>query len=116
AAGGTILLVALCIAAGFCDIPGVTAGGVAGLAIATTLHAYLDFGGGYLVVILTIVGGLALMAGRPPTELAASIVTATIRSRESDEAPLDSEDGGAQPVPLAMADSSNNSAADSSDT
>jgi S-DNA-T family DNA segregation ATPase FtsK/SpoIIIE len=106
-AGGGILLVALSVAAAFCNIPGVSAGGATGLAIATALHAYLDFGGGYLVVILTIVGGLALMAGRPPTELAASVVVATrIRPRESNEAPPDSADGSAQAVAFAVADSS----------
>ncbi|MBV8055809.1 MAG: DNA translocase FtsK 4TM domain-containing protein [Deltaproteobacteria bacterium] len=75
--GGAILLVSLSVAAGFCKIPGVAPGGITGAAIAGTLHAWLNFGGGYLVVFLTIVGALALIAGRAPTELAALLADAT---------------------------------------
>jgi DNA segregation ATPase FtsK/SpoIIIE, S-DNA-T family len=76
-AGGAVVLVALSVVAGFCNLPGASAGGITGLKLASALHAYVDFGGGYIVVILALVGGLALMAGRAPTELAASMVAAT---------------------------------------
>src|SRR5437588_10725903 len=85
-AGGIVVLVALTVVAGFCNSPGTNAGGATGLMLATTLHRYLDFGGGYLVVILALVGGLALMAGRAPTELAASMVAAT-RPRQFPSSP-----------------------------
>lgn len=65
-AGGLLLLVSLSVAAGLSTIPG----GIAGAAIAAALRARLDFSGGYLVVLLTVVGALALIAGRAPTELA----------------------------------------------
>ncbi|MBV8361132.1 MAG: DNA translocase FtsK 4TM domain-containing protein [Deltaproteobacteria bacterium] len=74
--GGAILLVSLSVAAGFCEIPGIAPGGITGAAIARALHAWLNFGGGYLVVLLAIVGALALIAGRAPTELAASLADA----------------------------------------
>jgi DNA segregation ATPase FtsK/SpoIIIE, S-DNA-T family len=86
-AGGAILLVSLSVAAGFCEIPGIAPGGITGAAIADTLHAWLNFGGGYLVVLLTIVGALALIAGRAPTELAASWADAArTRARHGAEA------------------------------
>ncbi len=75
-AGGAMLLMALSVAAGFYNIPGISPGGIAGAAIAGALHAWLNFGGGYLVVLLTIVGALALIAGRAPTQLAASLADA----------------------------------------
>ncbi|MBV8771339.1 MAG: DNA translocase FtsK [Deltaproteobacteria bacterium] len=46
---------------------------MAGAAIAGALRVRLDLGGGYLVVLLTIVGSLALIAGRAPTEVAVSL-------------------------------------------
>jgi S-DNA-T family DNA segregation ATPase FtsK/SpoIIIE len=72
-AGGALLVISLSVAAGFYSVPGMTPGGIAGAAIAGALRARLDFGGGYLVVLLTIVGALALIAGRAPTEVAASL-------------------------------------------
>jgi DNA segregation ATPase FtsK/SpoIIIE, S-DNA-T family len=92
-AGGVILLVSLSVAAGFCKIPGVAPGGITGAAIAGALHAWLNFGGGYLVVLLMIVGALALIAGQAPTELMASLAnSARTRTRHMAEAeqPLDS--------------------------
>jgi DNA segregation ATPase FtsK/SpoIIIE, S-DNA-T family len=71
-AGGAILLLSLCVAAGFYEIPGMKPGGIAGAAIAGALHSWLDFAGGYLIVLLTIAIAVALMAGRAPTELAAA--------------------------------------------
>ncbi len=88
-AGGAILLLSLSVAAGFCQIPGVSPGGITGAAIAGALHAWLNFGGGYLVVLLTVVGALALIAGRAPTELAASLAdaarTCARRSAEAEQ-------------------------------
>jgi len=105
-AGGAILLVSLSVGTGFCQIPGISPGGITGAVIAGALHAWLNFGGGYLVVLLTIVGALALIAGRPPTELAASLADATrtrtrrgaeggrhIDSAEQRSAEIDSETG-----------------------
>jgi DNA segregation ATPase FtsK/SpoIIIE, S-DNA-T family len=83
-AGGALLLVALSVAAGLSDIPGMTPGGITGAAIAGALHRWLNFGGGYLVVLLTIVAALALIAGRSPAELATSLaVTARTRVRHN---------------------------------
>lgn len=94
-AGGAILLVSLSVAAGFCEIPGIAPGGVTGAAIAGTLHAWLNFGGGYLVVLLAIVGALALIAGRAPTELAASLADAArARARHGAEAEQHSDSAG----------------------
>ncbi|HKV54315.1 MAG TPA: DNA translocase FtsK 4TM domain-containing protein, partial [Candidatus Binataceae bacterium] len=81
--GGAVLVVALSVAAAFCNIAGVAAGGLTGTTIAVSLGAYLNFAGGYLIVILAIVGGLALIAGRAPTELAASVAGAARRSHRS---------------------------------
>jgi DNA segregation ATPase FtsK/SpoIIIE, S-DNA-T family len=83
-AGGGILVLALCTAGGFWRITGVSVGGVAGEAIAGVLGAYLNLGGGYIVVMLALVGGLALMAGRAPTDLASSMAEAArLRGRDS---------------------------------
>jgi S-DNA-T family DNA segregation ATPase FtsK/SpoIIIE len=76
AAGGGILLIALSAAGGFFDVPDVAVGGALGAMIAGTLGAYLNIGGGYIVVLLAIVGGLALLAGLAPTDLAASVASA----------------------------------------
>jgi S-DNA-T family DNA segregation ATPase FtsK/SpoIIIE len=70
-AGGAILLVSLSVAAGFWEIAGVMPGGIIGAVIAGALHKWLNLGGGFLIVLLTIVGALALIAGQAPTEIAA---------------------------------------------
>jgi S-DNA-T family DNA segregation ATPase FtsK/SpoIIIE len=75
-AGGALLLVSLSVAAGFCEGPGMMPGGYAGAAIARSLHEWLNFGGGYLVVLLAVVGALALIAGQAPAELAGSLAVA----------------------------------------
>jgi S-DNA-T family DNA segregation ATPase FtsK/SpoIIIE len=94
-AGGAILLVSLSVAAGLCQIPGVTPGGVTGALIARALHTWLNFGGGYLVVLLTVVGALALIAGRAPTELASSLADAArTHARHRAEAERRSNAGG----------------------
>jgi len=67
--GGAIVLLALSAAAGLWQGFGPRAGGAVGFQIAQTLIAYLNVGGGYLVVTLALVGGLALLLKRAPTEL-----------------------------------------------
>lgn len=76
-AGGTLLLLALSAAGGFWRIGEVSVGGAAGEMIAGAIGAYLNVGGGYIVVMLALVGGMALVAGRAPTDLAASVAGAT---------------------------------------
>ena len=69
-----MLVLALSAGAGFLSAPGVqSAGGAVGAAIAGLLGAYVSSGGGYIVVILRLVGGLALMLRRAPTDLIAAM-------------------------------------------
>ncbi|MGH7934599.1 MAG: DNA translocase FtsK 4TM domain-containing protein [Candidatus Binataceae bacterium] len=75
AAGGLILIVALSTAASFLTID-APAGGLTGSAIAQVLLKYLNLGGGYLVVLLALIGGLALMLRRAPTDLVAALADA----------------------------------------
>ena len=70
--GGAILLMSFSTAAGFFKMRGL-APGVVGAATAGALHSYVNFGGGYLVVLIMIVGAVALIAGRAPTELAGTL-------------------------------------------
>ena len=65
AAGGAVLVLALSAGGGFLSAPGVPLGGAVGTAIAGLLGAYVSSGGGYIVVILMLVGGLALMCAAP---------------------------------------------------
>jgi DNA segregation ATPase FtsK/SpoIIIE, S-DNA-T family len=84
AAGGAVLVVALSAAGGFWRTGDVSLGGAAGAMTAGMLGAYLNVGGGYIVVMLALVSGMALMAGRAPTDLAASMAGATrMRGRGS---------------------------------
>jgi S-DNA-T family DNA segregation ATPase FtsK/SpoIIIE len=76
AAGGAIVILALSAGSGFLNTPGVQLGGAAGAAIAGSLGAYVSFGGGFIVVILALVGGLALMFRRAPTDLMAALAGA----------------------------------------
>jgi len=86
-AGGAILLIALSAAAGFYSLPGPMVGGTIGAVIAESLHAYVNLSGGCLIVIFTLVGGLALLAGKAPTEVAASMARlARGRARHLNEA------------------------------
>ena len=83
-AGGAILLVALSTAGGLCNIPAVSPGGATGAMIAAALPG--NFSGANLIVLLAIVGALALLAGRAPTEIAVSLNAALARSRPSSRA------------------------------
>jgi len=80
-AGGAILLVALSTAGGLCNIPAVSPGGATGAMIAAALPG--NFSGANLIVLLAIVGALALLAGRAPTEIAVSLNAALARSPSS---------------------------------
>jgi hypothetical protein len=76
---GAILLVALSTAGGLYNIPAVSPGGATGAMIAAALPG--NFSGANLVVLLAIVGALALLARRAPTENAVSSNVAPVRSR-----------------------------------
>jgi DNA segregation ATPase FtsK/SpoIIIE, S-DNA-T family len=67
--GGAIVILALSAGAGLLESIGQRAGGAVGYQIAQTLLAYLNVGGSYLAVMLALIGGLALMLKRAPTEL-----------------------------------------------
>jgi DNA segregation ATPase FtsK/SpoIIIE, S-DNA-T family len=92
AVGGIVLLFALSAAGGFWRFGEVSAGGAAGEMIAGLLGAYLNVGGGYIVVILALVGGMALMAGRAPTDIASSMAGATGLRRRSAEFTMGDEE------------------------
>jgi DNA segregation ATPase FtsK/SpoIIIE, S-DNA-T family len=93
ALGGAILILGLSAAGGFFNVPGILVGGTVGAAIATNLGAYVSFGGGYIMVILTLVGGLALMFRRAPTDLIAALAgVARVGSRSH---PVDTASGEA---------------------
>jgi DNA segregation ATPase FtsK/SpoIIIE, S-DNA-T family len=97
--GGAILILALSAAGGFWRFGDVPEGGAVGQMIAGLLGSYLNVGGGYIVVILTLVGGIALMAGRAPTDLAASMADATrLRGRNSPRSPEEIGLEGARPA------------------
>jgi len=72
AIGGAVMLVALATAGGLFDLSDARIGGLIGATIAGTLAASLNIAGGYMVAVLALVGGLALMLKRAPTELAAA--------------------------------------------
>ena len=76
AVGGAIVILALSAGSGFLNTPGVQLGGAAGAAIAVSLGAYVSVGGGLIVIVLALVGGLALMFRRAPTDLMAALAGA----------------------------------------
>jgi S-DNA-T family DNA segregation ATPase FtsK/SpoIIIE len=80
-AGGSLLLVALSVAAAFYKTAGTMPGGRAGAAIAGPLHAALNLGGGSIMVLFAIIGAAALIGGRAPAELAALVAAAGRRRR-----------------------------------
>jgi S-DNA-T family DNA segregation ATPase FtsK/SpoIIIE len=106
ALGGAVLIVGLSAAGGFLSAPGIPLGGALGAALAAYLGAYVSFGGGCIAVILTLVGGLALMFRRAPTDLIAALAGAA-RSRPPNHEAADSapglaaaSNGDAQAAPL----------------
>ena len=68
--GGGLLIAALCTGVALVNDHG---GGVTGNLIAAQLREYLNVGGGYIAVTLALIAGVALIAGRAPTDLAAAI-------------------------------------------
>jgi DNA segregation ATPase FtsK/SpoIIIE, S-DNA-T family len=70
--GGAIVLAALATAGGLFDPTGSRIGGLTGALVAGVLEGSLNVAGGYLVAVLAMVCGLALMLKRAPTELAAA--------------------------------------------
>jgi DNA segregation ATPase FtsK/SpoIIIE, S-DNA-T family len=104
--GGVILIIAICAGGGFLDNRGVAAGGAIGSLIAGLLGTYLNVSGGYIVVLLAVVVGLALMAARPPTDLAASMAEAAgMRARRGDDRALGSPLEGWSEPPASLSSS-----------
>ena len=82
AVGAGVLLAALSAGAGLFADNSQAAGGAIGGALASVLGRYLNIGGGYICVMLAVIGGLVLMLRRAPTELMAGFVSSVrIRSR-----------------------------------
>jgi DNA segregation ATPase FtsK/SpoIIIE, S-DNA-T family len=101
--GGVSVTVALSVATGFLHLPGIQPGGEAGARIASILNSYISIAGGYTVVMVALVGGLALMLRRAPGDLLGGIA-GMIRpsSRESADG-LGSDEKPADPVILVHA-------------
>ena len=68
-AGGALTIVALCAATALILGHG---GGLIGATFAGELRAALNLGGGCIVLLLALIAGIAMMAGRAPTDLAFS--------------------------------------------
>jgi S-DNA-T family DNA segregation ATPase FtsK/SpoIIIE len=83
AVGGFAVIIALSSAVGLLETPGFDAGGEAGATIAGLLRTWLNLGGGLLAMMLALVGGLALMLRRAPTDLAAALAGAARIGRGS---------------------------------
>jgi S-DNA-T family DNA segregation ATPase FtsK/SpoIIIE len=90
--GGAVLLTALCAGAGLFADGAQSAGGALGAALAFTLGRYLNVGGGYLAVMLAVIGALVMMLRRAPTELMAGLAS-SVRGRRSEprNAPMDDD-------------------------
>jgi len=98
--GGMVMIAGLCTAVALCDPDGRRGGLVGGL-LAEQLRAYLNLGGGAIVVMLALAGGTVLMAGRAPTELASS-VWRTLRRPQEPAAATDSRFGDTAPASAEM--------------
>jgi DNA segregation ATPase FtsK/SpoIIIE, S-DNA-T family len=92
ALGGISVIMALSIGAGFLNLPGIEPGGAAGASLARILNDYISIVGGYIVVMVALVGGLALMLRRAPGDLLAA-VAGTIRRSSRDAIGNPSDDG-----------------------
>ena len=79
--GGIVMIAGVCTAVALYD-PDGRRGGLVGRLLAEQLRAYLNLGGGAIVVMLALAGGTVLMAGRAPTELASSVWRTLRRPRE----------------------------------
>ncbi|MGO9452708.1 MAG: DNA translocase FtsK 4TM domain-containing protein [Candidatus Binataceae bacterium] len=98
AAGGAIVLVALATAGGLFDLGDLRIGGIVGATVAATLNASLNMAGGYLVAVLAMVCGFALMLKRAPTELAAAAIAKIRPTFRRESAGSDEEASGAPRV------------------
>lgn len=92
-AGGSLVVAALCAAWGLLDSNNLHRAGLLGVAAADALRAYLNLGGSGLVVLLSILVGVALLGGRAPTDL----IAALRRSRRSSDNPLSHPDADPPP-------------------
>ncbi|MGH7879335.1 MAG: DNA translocase FtsK 4TM domain-containing protein, partial [Candidatus Binataceae bacterium] len=72
AIGGTVVIVALCAASALIGLGG-DPGGLVGATVAANLRAYVNLGGGFIAVVVALLGGIAILAGRAPTDLAATV-------------------------------------------
>jgi S-DNA-T family DNA segregation ATPase FtsK/SpoIIIE len=104
--GGMIMLAGLCTAIALCDPDGRRSGIIGGV-LAEQLRAYLNLGGGAIVVMLALAGGTVLMAGRAPTELVSSVWQRFQRPEEPAQAsgsafagPGRAPDAASAPTPL----------------
>ncbi|HTT76259.1 MAG TPA: DNA translocase FtsK 4TM domain-containing protein [Candidatus Binataceae bacterium] len=79
--GGAALILALSTAASLLNLPGLETGGSAGAAVALILNQYISIVGGYIAVIVVLVGGLALMLHQAPGDLLAAITGAVTFAR-----------------------------------
>jgi S-DNA-T family DNA segregation ATPase FtsK/SpoIIIE len=81
--GATLVVVALTALGGLVEHGAGAAGGAIGNAIANSAILYLNIGGSYLAVALTLIAGVALALKRAPTDLARE-VTGRMRRRGAD--------------------------------
>ena len=86
--GGVLLIAALCAAAA---LIASRSGGLIGEMLAVQLRTYLNLGGGWIVVLVATVAGVAMMAGRAPTDLVAT-ATRYLRGPKGQADPLGSRD------------------------
>jgi DNA segregation ATPase FtsK/SpoIIIE, S-DNA-T family len=94
-AGGALLLVALCAAAGFFAGGARWAGGALGGSLALVLGGYLNVVGGYLAVLLVMVAALVVIMRRAPTEMVAGLASRVRGGRSASEDSAEGEDGWA---------------------
>jgi S-DNA-T family DNA segregation ATPase FtsK/SpoIIIE len=99
ALGGAIVILGLSAAGGF--VNSTADGGAIGAALAAGLGAYVSFGGGYIVVMLTLVGGLALLFGRAPTDLVAALAGAARGGPRTADDAAGPSNGAAQGLAIA---------------
>jgi DNA segregation ATPase FtsK/SpoIIIE, S-DNA-T family len=84
-AGAALIVIAMSAGGGFLNTPGMAIGGAVGAAIASSLGAYVSFGGGFILVILMLVGGLTLMLRRAPTDWLTAIAGAAGLGSQDEE-------------------------------
>jgi S-DNA-T family DNA segregation ATPase FtsK/SpoIIIE len=89
-AGAVLVVLAMCAAIELCGLS-LGQGDALGVRLADGLRANVSLGGGLIAVMLVLLGGIALLAGRAPTELAATVGGA-IRPKRLSVLPLDEHD------------------------